>query len=169
MKSPISNGYLRTWRVPIILCSSGIICTIVPSGPYPGGLAKVKGKFNRTTTPEKMESEALCMHTTCVHAPHTHIWSTVWKGEWQNPQILSTPHYSRKSGSVFFLFLCKTPAYRTTIFTAKPTPHTFDGTALQQQLLTIFSLPLLWLLVIDFELAHRLLNPSLCTNLHAQN
>ena len=73
----------------IILCSSDIICTVVLTGPYRGGvktgelvhtsqtkmgLVKVEGKFyNRTTTPEKTEIEALCIHTTCVHAPHTHI------------------------------------------------------------------------------------------------
>ena len=44
---------------------------------------------------------------------HTH------KVEWPNPQTLTAK-----------------PQHSTTTFTAKPTPHTFDGTALQQQLPT---------------------------------
>ena len=52
--------------------------------------------------------------------------------------------------------------------------HTFNGTALQQKLPTIFGLHFTqpMLLAIDFELAHRLLSPSfihLCTNLHTQH
>ena len=46
--------------------------------------------------------------TQCVCTLHTHIWRTVrCKAEWQNPQRLSTPHYLRKSGSIFFNFCAK--------------------------------------------------------------
>jgi len=33
----VESGYLQTRHVSIIRWSPGIICTIVPTGPYPGG------------------------------------------------------------------------------------------------------------------------------------
>ena len=60
-----------------------------------------------------------------------------------------------------------------TTFTANPTPHTCNRTALQQQLPTIsayinFIQPIC-LLVMDFGLAHRLLSPSLIVYIPMHN
>ena len=70
-------SHTRTWHVSVIRWNPGIICTIVPTGLYPGrgrdrwvslyypkprwGLVKIEGKFNdKTTTPECIEDRTLC-------------------------------------------------------------------------------------------------------------
>ena len=66
-------------------------------------LVEIEGEFhNRKTTQECSEDNlnssaergedgkwALCMHTTSVHTPHTHLEE--YEAEWQNKQTLTTP------------------------------------------------------------------------------
>ena len=44
---------------------------------------------------------SLCMHTTCVHAPHTHLKDS--KAEWPNPQTLNTPPLLKKTQKFVFV------------------------------------------------------------------
>ena len=104
----VEFGHLQTWRVSIrlrIRWSLGIICTVVPTAPYSGGLktgelvhtsqAKmgsgedrrwVLEMNNHTRVQWRQDNCAehgedgkwtLCMHT-CINTPHTHTHTHIW-------------------------------------------------------------------------------------------
>ena len=116
----VESGYSQTWRVPITLqiwWNLGIIYTIVLTGPFPWWdkdrwvspiIAKAKmgsGEAKRWVLQQnnytrvqwrqnswaKRGEDRKCMHTMCLHAPHTpHTPLKDCKAECQNPQTLNT-------------------------------------------------------------------------------
>ena len=109
---------------------------------------------------------ALCMLTTCIHTPYTHLKDC--KAEWPNPQTLNTPPLEKLRS--LFLSLYKSLAWDN--FHSKhhtPSMELHYNNSYQQFSANIYS-PM-HLLVVYFWLAHRLLRRylSICAPTYMHN
>ena len=133
--------------------------------------ARVQRRQNSCVMCGEDRKWALCMHTMCVHAPHTHIWSIAKLSD-QTHRHWIHPHYFRNP---VFLFL-KTTRIEQHHSQQNPTPYTFvelhySNSCQQFQLTYIQSQPLA--LTSNYRLAYvqssSALHLSICVPTYIHN